>query len=108
MRVYLSGGMTGVDDYEATFEAEALRLEALGHEVISPARINAALPGRSYADCLRHDIALLLVACDAVAMLDGWRHSKGARVERAVALAIGLEVFAPGRLVAHHGESVRT
>ena len=94
MRTYLSSGMTGIaiDVYERQFADEQARQEALGHAVINPATLNTVMTNRTYSDCLRHDLAILLVACDRVVMLPGWQRSKGARCEHDVAQCIGLVV----------------
>jgi hypothetical protein len=99
MRFYVAGPMTGYENlnHEA-FHAEEARLRALGHVVISPARLNEVLGTRSYSDCMRLDVAIVLQV-DAVSFLRGWRKSPGAQTEHAVAKAIGLDVYYPGDAV---------
>lgn len=74
-----------------TFHAEAARLRALGYEVINPAEINAG-HGADWLACMRNDIKHL-VDCDAIAMLEGWQTSRGARLEYTIALILGHELF---------------
>ena len=101
MRLYISGPMTSYpDENRAAFARAAARLRAEGHDVVSPAEIVTA-PGAPWAACLRADIAAL-VTCDAIALLQGWPQSRGARAELSIALDLGLDVYAvldAGRLV---------
>jgi hypothetical protein len=91
-RIYIAGPMTGLPDLNfPAFAAEAARLRAEGHDVVSPVEINIGLEHEGYAACLRRDIAQL-VTCDAVQLLPGWELSRGARLEWMVADRIGLEV----------------
>lgn len=47
-RVYISGGITGVDDYESKFEQAEKHLISEGFNVINPAKFNKCLTGLSY------------------------------------------------------------
>jgi hypothetical protein len=91
--LYLSGPMTGYADFNfPAFHAHAKRLRHKGYTVLNPAENfagNAALPRETY---LREDLGMVLRA-DAVAVLPRWNYSKGARLEVAVARAIGLPVL---------------
>ncbi len=91
-RVYVAGPMTGIPDHNyPAFRAEAARLRALGHEVVSPAEINAGMEGEGWIECMKRDIAALMT-CDAIRLLPGWERSKGARLECRVAVDLGLTV----------------
>lgn len=89
-RVYLSGPMTGIPDFNfPAFNAEAARLRALGYEVANPAEMNdSATP---YNECLRNDLSALMT-CDTVAMLDGWMNSNGAHLEMHIAHRVGMRI----------------
>lgn len=93
MRVYTAGPMTGLPDYNfPAFHEAARRIRAEGHEVHNPAEsFDGAtdLPRETY---MRFDIGLILDS-DAVAVLPRWQRSKGARLEVAVAVAIGIPVL---------------
>lgn len=95
MRTYVAGPMTGIKDFNyPAFAAEAARLRALGHEVVSPAEVNHGLEHEGWHACMRRDI-VALAACDAIQMLDGWMNSRGASLEHQIACALGLAVFYP-------------
>lgn len=92
-RIYLSGPMSGLPDLNfPAFKAAAEKLRAAGFEVVNPAELNP-IAGSAWADCMRVDIKALL-DCDAIVLLDGWEHSRGAKLELHVALALGMTVQA--------------
>lgn len=98
-RIYISGPMTGMPNHNfPAFHAEAARLRDLGYEVTNPADINPEPDNASWHECLRNDLAALL-GCDAVALLDGWENSMGAKFEVDVALRLGMEVIAAKEIV---------
>lgn len=91
-RIYVSGPMTGLPELNfPAFHAAAAALRAAGFEVINPAEHEEA-PGKTWAEYLRKDIRLLM-DCDAVALLPGWEQSKGARLERHIAIELGMTVL---------------
>jgi hypothetical protein len=90
-KVYISGPMTGLPDLNfPAFHAAAAKLRAAGYEAINPAEHEEA-PGKAWADYLRKDIRLLM-DCTGVALLPGWEQSKGARLERHIAIELGMTV----------------
>lgn len=98
-RVYIAGPMTGLPGYNyAAFNAEAARLRQLGFAVENPAE-NPAPPCDTWLAYMRLAIAQL-VRCDAVALLPGWRDSRGARVEEGLARSLGLQVVESKELLA--------
>ena len=92
-RVYVSGPMTGLPDLNyPAFYAEARRLAGLGLEVVNPANLPGEAACAEWSDYLRRDIAAMM-ACDTISMLPGWSQSKGARLERHIAVELGFEVW---------------
>jgi hypothetical protein len=90
VKVYVSGPMTGIEQFNHPAFANACEILRLaGYEAESP---HWAPELESWEAYMRHDLALLL-RCDAIAMLPGWEHSRGARLERLVAEALGLPVW---------------
>lgn len=95
---YISGPMTGHENYNfpAFFEAEE-KLLKLGFDVVNPARLNPPKPNDvSEQDywyvCMRRDIKALM-NCDSIIMLYGWEKSKGAVIERDLAMKMGMSVL---------------
>lgn len=99
-RIYISGPMTGIEprEYRRRFrEAESI-LRRHGYGCINPCRVwpcrfpwlyrlmNALLGKRlAYAAVLAYDLLLLMTRADGIAMLPGWRASRGAQIENYVA-----------------------
>ena len=99
-RIYISGPMTGIEprEYRHRFrEAEAI-LRRHGYGCINPCRVwpcrfpwlyrlmNALLGKRlTYAVILAYDLILLMTRADGIAMLPGWKASRGAQIENYVA-----------------------
>lgn len=104
MRFYVSGGITGIEDARARFEAAGLYLASEGHEALLPYEIppctdgtciehpgNPRSNGHTWSCWLRYDLAEML-RCDAVLTLPGWQTSRGAVLEVQTALAVSLPV----------------
>ena len=97
MKIYLSGGMRGLPDQNChAFNVAAIDLRADGHEVFNPA--DTLVDGREPPDfdlrkTFAADMQWICLYADAIAMLPGWENSKGAKAERATAIALGIEVI---------------
>lgn len=107
-RVYLAGPMRSHADFNfPAFDRVTRRLRALGWDVFSPAewdRKNGFDPkgltghedlaglGFDLRNALSEDLDFITTKADAVAVLDGWDKSSGARSEVATAHALGLPV----------------
>lgn len=91
-RVYISGPMTGLPglNFPAFFEA-AEYLRAEGYGVVNPAELGGS-PDLEWHQYMRKDIAALM-DCDTIYCLDGWRESKGARLEVHIARELGMAVL---------------
>lgn len=102
MRVYIAGPINGYPNHnKKAFELAEQALIDLGYEPINPHKINVlpnphvcrgapAMNGHSYGCYMIPDLRMLLT-CDGYTLLDGWEHSKGAKVEEQVAVICGLE-----------------
>lgn len=103
-RVFLSGPVTGLDYEEArdAFDAAEVRLRVRGaRSVLNPASV---VPREcSHEDAMLMCLHLLTTYAeyvdgrrvrpyDLLVSLPGWERSEGARVERMVALAVGIPV----------------
>ena len=82
MKVYISGPITGKENYMERFRDAQKHLEEKGLAVVNPAFTNATLPAQetSYEDYMKISFTLLDI-CDAIYMLEGWQWSRGARRE---------------------------
>lgn len=93
MRVYISGPITGTDDYMERFGKAEETLTAAGHQVYNPAHANSYMPkGTTYEEYMEVSFTLLKMA-DAIYMLDGWEQSRGANREYGYALGMGYKVM---------------
>lgn len=114
MKIYLAGPMRGIPEFNfpAFFAAEGY-LKSAGHYVFNPARrdeerhgsalskgnptgdeVQAAVQhGFSLREALRDDTNYICMEAEAIALLPGWENSKGARAEKALAEALGHQVF---------------
>ncbi len=90
-RVYISGPMTGLPDLNRKefLEAEQLIREH-GGKPVNPARIRQR-HGWAWADYMRRALSMML-RCDEVVLLPGWRESKGVQVEIGLAQRLGMPV----------------
>ncbi len=92
-RVYIAGPMSGLPEYNyPAFHAAAKRLRDLGFDVSNPAE-NPEPPCGTWLGYMRMALAQL-VTCDGVALLTDWQNSRGACIERDLALRLGLDVRA--------------
>lgn len=88
-RIYLCGPMTGLPDYNyPAFNAEAARLRALGYDIENPAG-NEHPANQTWPGYMRAALAQMLT-CDAIALLPGWTESKGAVIERQLAMDVDI------------------
>jgi hypothetical protein len=97
MVIYISGKITGTDDYMERFAEVEKRLKLDGHRVINPAKRNAHFPkGTSWETYMRSSIRMLTRA-DAIYLLRDWRRSPGARLEHSIAVALDMVVLSQAK-----------
>lgn len=95
MKVYISGRMTGLPDFNfPAFHWAAAEWRNAGWEVVNPAESFHGETGRPYSDYVDHDIDLIR-GCNAIAMLKGWddEGARGSVWERGIAILLGLTVY---------------
>lgn len=90
--IYISGGITGIDDAEERFENAAKQLKLLGFDKVINPIIEQYIGVFTYDEWIEHGI-WLLDKCDAIYMMKGWKESKGAKIEYIYACGKGLLVL---------------
>ena len=101
MKVYVSGPMTGIPDFNyPAFDAACVALRDAGLEVISPHEVNP-IDGeeRAWEWYVRRDIVALMDA-DAIVVLPGWEASRGATLETLISSALGMPLYALSDILA--------
>lgn len=92
--VYLSGPMTGVENYnkEAFYRAEN-QVKAMGYKVINPHRIALLnkFRDKTWNNYMRADLRELMRA-DYLLLLDNWIQSEGANLELYNAQKLGIKI----------------
>jgi len=102
--LYLCGPMRGqpLMGFPA-FDIASERLRKAGWSVVSPADLDRAaglsppvdgesLDKETLKECILRD-AHALAECDTIALLEGWEHSAGTRVEIALAHFLGMDIL---------------
>ena len=79
------------DTYRKAFNRATINLGESGHEPVDPSLLGKP-EHHSWNYYMRKAIPQLL-ECDGIYMLDGWDKSKGAKLERIIALELGIDVF---------------
>lgn len=94
--VYVSGPMSGIQDYNyPAFHAAAAALRAERLDVLNPAE-QGLIEGADWDAYMRFNLAQMQ-RCTEIALLPGWSRSRGARLEKLVADGLGMRVrFLPG------------
>ena len=91
MKVYITGPMTGLPDYNLpAFAAAEQALNAAGYDAVNPGA-RGVIEGYTWVDYMKDAIRELL-DCDGVAVLEGWSDSNGAKLELEIANALGMTV----------------
>ena len=105
IKLYLAGPMAGIEEHNfPAFHRAAKQLRAAGFEVLNPAELEGE-KDREWAYYLKRDIPYLL-KCDAVAVLDFWRDSRGARLETSIAAELGMPIIPVEMILATVSESL--
>jgi ribosomal protein L13E len=90
-KIYISGRVTGDDDYVKKFRAAARRLEEAGSRAENPVNFVTEREKAVWQKAMR--VALrIMTFCDGVALLPDWQESKGAGIEERLARGLGIPV----------------
>ena len=95
--LYIAGPMTGLPAFNyPAFEKAAGDLIAAGYEVLSPHTIDATEdtePGSQTWEWYMRRALSMMLRCDGVALLPGWRKSRGALIEVRLAEDVGMRLW---------------
>ena len=81
MKIYISGAITGTDDYMERFAKAEKELTEQGYSVVNPANVNAQLPeDTTYKEYMKMCFCML-DRCEAIFMIQGWSKSCGSNRE---------------------------
>ena len=89
-KIYISGPVSNNPSYRMDFERTEKTLLVYGFDVVNPVKNVCA--GQEWAWCMKRDIKLLM-DCDAIFMMNGWRTSAGAVIEHDLAVKLSMEVI---------------
>jgi hypothetical protein len=106
-KIYIAGPMRGHKHYNfSAFDDAEQYLKAQGYFPISPAQLDRMYEGwypappedidftpGDYRRMIRRDLNAILDDCEAIYLLKGWENSKGAQLEKALAVFLGLEIL---------------
>lgn len=93
MKIYISGAITGTDDYMERFANAEKELTDKGYSVINPAKVNAQLPEDTIYEEYMKMCFCMLDMCDSICMLKWWEKSCGANRELRYAMKNKKTVF---------------
>ena len=88
-KIYISGKITGDNDYRAKFLRAGNKLFDAGYYPVNPALL--ALKGTPWEKAMR-DVLKAMLDCDGVALIPDWKRSKGAKIEERLAREVGIPV----------------
>lgn len=92
MRLYISGPITGINDYVNNFKTAQDILNVRGFNTINPAPLSQILPNGDYEEYMAIDFKLIDIA-DGICLIKGWEHSNGAKREYEYAIANGKHIY---------------
>lgn len=89
-KCYISGPITGIEGWvvETMFGHMEKVVRSLKMEPVSPLR-NGLPEGSTWEQHMKADLKMLM-DCEAIIMLEGWRKSRGARIEHRLAEELGI------------------
>jgi hypothetical protein len=90
--IYLSGKITGNENYKKDFKCAENFLKQMGYIVVNPAELEEVAEGLTYEQYM-HICYRLIDISHYVFMVSGWQKSKGANAELSYAKSLGKKVM---------------
>ena len=97
-RLYLAGKITGLpeEEYQIKFKSAANAYESLGFEVCNPAHFVKQEGFHLFPwETIMKECLTRMFLCDGVVLLYDWQNSKGACIERDLAIKLNIPIFYP-------------
>lgn len=91
-RIYISGAISGTDDFMERFAKAQKELESQGYSVINPALVNSNMPEDTTYDEYMKMAFTMLDMCQTLYLLNGWEKSVGPNLERVYAIRAGKNI----------------
>ena len=95
LHVYLSGPITGTEDFKDRFEFGEIKVNQKFRNTaraINPVKIAEQLPENITYEAIMQICFDTINSCDIVLLMPGWEDSKGCNQEYGYAIGIGKEV----------------
>jgi hypothetical protein len=89
LKFYIAGKINGLDNYKEKFKQAEETLIATGHICMNPAILTEGFPYEAYMPICTS----MIDQCEAIYMLNNWKDSRGAKVERAYAEATNKQIY---------------
>lgn len=98
MKVYISGPITGTTDAKERFAQAEERIRQWGnnYEVVNPFKVNANLPESTTWQQYMEMSLCMLSMCEVIYLLEGWKNSKGAKIEHDYAIDHNMAIVPEG------------
>jgi hypothetical protein len=90
-KAYIAGKMSGLsqEQVQEKFQRATTNLSQQGYNVVTS--VTNHIDSSSWEDTMRHSIKAML-DCDEVHLLPCWQDSRGAQLERDIAIRLGMNV----------------
>lgn len=92
-KIYISGPITGIEDYMKNFDKAEKELKSVGFSVVNPAKVLSQMPEDTEYEEYMEMSMMMLSMCSHIYLLDGWEKSMGSNREYGYALASDITIM---------------